>query len=92
MRGGRYSIPVKLIKEGTYRLVVKHAASAGQLAFKTKSKKVTVVDWQAGEGERGTKVLMLQRGLYRLGFSVPVTGYYDWLTFLLQLFVVLTTG
>jgi hypothetical protein len=78
--GGRYSIPVKLVKEGTYRLVVKHAASAGQVAFKTKSKKVTVVDWQAGEGERGTKVLMLQRGLYRLGFSVPVTGYYDWLT------------
>jgi hypothetical protein len=77
---GRYSIPVKLVKEGLFRLVVKHAGSGGQQAFKTKSKKVTVVDWQAGEGERGIKVLMLQRGLYRLGFSVPVTGYYDWLT------------
>jgi hypothetical protein len=77
---GRYSIPVKLVKEGLFRLVVKHAPSAGQAAFKTKSKRVTVVDWQAGEGERGIKVLMLQRGLYRLGFSVPVTGYYDWLT------------
>ena len=77
---GRYSIPVKLVKEGLFRLVVKHAGSPGQQPFKTKSKRVTVVDWQAGEGERGTKVLMLQRGLYRLGFSVPVTGYYDWLT------------
>ena len=77
---GRYSIPVKLVKTGRFRLVVKHAASAGQAAFKTRSKRVTVVDWQAGEGERGIKVLMLQRGLYRLGFSVPVTGYYDWLT------------
>jgi hypothetical protein len=79
-RGGRYSIPVQLVKTGRFRLVVKHAASAGQLAFKTKSKRVTVVDWQAGTGARGTKVLILQRGLHRLGFSVPVTGYYDWLT------------
>ncbi len=79
-RGGRYSIPVQLVKQGLFRLVVKHAGSPTQQAFKTKSKRITVVDWQAGEGERGTKVLMLQRGLYRLGFSVPVTGYYDWLT------------
>ena len=77
---GRYSIPVQLVKEGRFRLVVKHAASAGQHPFKTKSKRVTVVDWQAGTGARGTKVLILQRGLHRLGFSVPVTGYYDWLT------------
>jgi hypothetical protein len=77
---GRYSIPVQLVKEGRFRLVVKHAPSAGQQAFKTKSKRVSVVDWQAGAGARGTKVLILQRGLYRLGFSVPVTGYYDWLT------------
>ena len=39
-----------------------------------------VVDWQAGQGARGTKVLLLQRGLQRVGFAVPVTGYYDWLT------------
>jgi hypothetical protein len=79
-RGGRYSIPVQLVKQGRFRLVVKHAASPGQQAFKTKSKRVTVVDWQAGTGARGTKVLILQRGLHRLGYSVPVTGYYDWLT------------
>jgi hypothetical protein len=79
-RGGRYSIPVQLVKKGLFRLVVKHAGSPLQQAFKTKSKRVTVVDWQAGAGERGLKVLMLQRGLYRLGFSVPVTGNYDWLT------------
>jgi peptidoglycan hydrolase-like protein with peptidoglycan-binding domain len=68
------------VKKGLFRLVVKHAGSPLQQAFKTKSKRVTVVDWQAGAGERGLKVLMLQRGLYRLGFSVPVTGNYDWLT------------
>jgi L,D-transpeptidase catalytic domain/Putative peptidoglycan binding domain len=79
-RGGRYSIPVQLVKQGKFRLVVKHAGTPLQQKFKTKSKRVTVVDWQAGQGERGTKVLILQRGLYRLGFSVPVSGYYDWLT------------
>jgi L,D-transpeptidase catalytic domain/Putative peptidoglycan binding domain len=79
-RGGRYSIPVQLVKQGKFRLVVKHAGTPLQQKFKTKSKRVTVVDWQAGQGDRGTKVLILQRGLYRLGFSVPVTGYYDWLT------------
>jgi lipoprotein-anchoring transpeptidase ErfK/SrfK len=78
--GGRYRVPVQLVKQGLFRLVVKHAGSPGQQAFKTKSKRVTVVDWQAGQGERGTKVLMLQRGLYRLGFAVPVTGSFDWLT------------
>ena len=41
---------------------------------------MTVVDWQAGQGDRGTKVLLLQRGLLKVGYAVPVTGYYDWLT------------
>ena len=77
---GRYSIAVKLANAGNYRLVVRHAGSAAQAAFRTPSKKVTVVDWQAGAEERGLKVLLLQRGLYKLGFATPVTGYYDWLT------------
>jgi peptidoglycan hydrolase-like protein with peptidoglycan-binding domain len=76
-RGGRYSIPVQLVKKGLFRLVVKHAGSPLQQAFKTKSKRVTVVDWQAGAGERGVKVLLLQRALLKLGFATPVTGYYD---------------
>jgi L,D-transpeptidase catalytic domain/Putative peptidoglycan binding domain len=77
---GRYSIPVKLEKLGRFRLVVKHAGTPAQQAFRSRTKRVTVVDWQAGAGERGVKVLLLQRGLYRLGYSVPVTGNYDSLT------------
>jgi peptidoglycan hydrolase-like protein with peptidoglycan-binding domain len=38
---------------------------------------LSVVDWQAGAGERGVKVLLLQRALLKLGFATPVTGYYD---------------
>jgi lipoprotein-anchoring transpeptidase ErfK/SrfK len=79
-RGGRYRIPVKLAKAGLFRLVVKHAGTPAQQAFRSRSKRVTVVDWQAGAGDRGLKVLLLQRGLHKLGYSVPVTGHYDWLT------------
>ena len=32
---------------------------------------------RAGQGSRGTKVLLLQRGLRRLGFAVPVSGRYE---------------
>jgi peptidoglycan hydrolase-like protein with peptidoglycan-binding domain len=79
-RRGRFSIPVKLAKTGRFKLFVKHARTAGQVAFRSRAERVTVVDWQAGQGERGLKVLLLQRGLHKLGFAVPVTGYYDWLT------------
>ncbi len=79
-RKGRYRIPVKLAKNGLFRLNVVHAASPTQAAFRTRSKRVKVVDWQAGQGARGTKVLLLQRGLERVGFAVPVTGNYDSLT------------
>jgi hypothetical protein len=38
------------------------------------------VEWEAGAGSRGVKVLLLQRGLLKLGFATPVTGYFDGLT------------
>jgi peptidoglycan hydrolase-like protein with peptidoglycan-binding domain len=79
-RRGRFSIAVKLAKAGHFKLFVKHARTTDQVAFRSRARKVTVVDWRAGDGERGLKVLLLQRGLHKLGFAVPVTGYYDWLT------------
>jgi L,D-transpeptidase catalytic domain/Putative peptidoglycan binding domain len=79
-RKGSYRMKVKLAKNGLFRLFVKHQASAGQKQFRTRNQRVTVVDWQAGQGQKGTKVLLLQRGLKQVGFSVPVTGYYDALT------------
>ena len=79
-RKGSYRTPVKLAKKGLFRLYVSHAGTRAQKAFRTRNKRVTVVDWQAGQGDRGTKVLLLQRGLLKVGYAVPVTGYYDWLT------------
>jgi hypothetical protein len=79
-RRGRYEFRFKVGNAGPVRLLVKHRASAGQAAFRTRSETIQVVDWQAGQGERGVKITLLQRGLLKLGFATPVTGYFDSLT------------
>jgi L,D-transpeptidase catalytic domain/Putative peptidoglycan binding domain len=75
--GGRFVFRFKVGNRGRVRLVIKHAASPLQAAFRARAKRLSVVDWQAGAGERGVKVLMLQRALRSEGFATPVTGYYD---------------
>jgi hypothetical protein len=75
--GGRFEFRFKVGKAGRVRLVIKHAASVRQAAFRVRPQLITVVDWQAGAGERGVKVLLLQRALLSEGFTTPVTGYYD---------------
>jgi peptidoglycan hydrolase-like protein with peptidoglycan-binding domain len=75
--GGRFEFTFKVGKPGPVRLVVKHRRSAAQQAFRTERQTIQVVDWQAGVGERGRKVLLLQRALIKEGFATPVSGYYD---------------
>jgi peptidoglycan hydrolase-like protein with peptidoglycan-binding domain len=75
--GGRFTFRFKVGNPGRVRLVMKHAASPVQVAFRAGPKRLRVVDWQAGAGERGAKVLLLQRALLSEGFAAPVTGYYD---------------
>jgi L,D-transpeptidase catalytic domain/Putative peptidoglycan binding domain len=77
---GKYQFRFRAGNSGRVRLVVKHKRSAVQEAFRTRSEAIDVVDWQAGAGTRGVKVLLLQRGLLSLGFATPVTGYFDGLT------------
>ena len=77
---GRYEFRFKVGNPGSVRLVVKHRASNGQVAFRTRGETIQVVNWQAGQGARGAKVTLLQRGLLKLGFATPVTGYFDSLT------------
>jgi peptidoglycan hydrolase-like protein with peptidoglycan-binding domain len=77
---GRYEFRFKVGNAGPVRLVVKHRASGAQQAFRTRNETIQVVSWSAGQGERGTKVTLLQRGLAKLGFATPVTGYFDSLT------------
>ena len=75
--GGRFEFRFKVGGPGRLRLVIKHRASVLQAAFRTRGRTITVVDWRAGAGERGVKVLLLQRALLSQGFATPVTGYYD---------------
>jgi hypothetical protein len=75
--GGRFQFRLKVSRPGRIKLVLKHAASPAQVAFRAESATVNVVDWQAGAGQRGVKVLLLQRQLLAEGFSTPLTGYYD---------------
>ena len=79
-RRGRYEFRFKVGKPGPVRLVVKHKASDRQAAFRTRGETIQVVEWEAGQGARGVKVTLLQRGLLKLGFATPVTGYFDSLT------------
>jgi L,D-transpeptidase catalytic domain/Putative peptidoglycan binding domain len=78
--GGRFQFRFKVGKPGLLRLVVTHAASDEQLAFRARAKRVRVVRWRAGVGARGVRVLLLQRALKRLGFATPVSGRFDGLT------------
>ena len=79
-RRGRYEFRFKVGNPSAVRLVVKHRGNGKQEAFRTRIETIQVVDWDAGQGARGLKVLLLQRGLLRLGFATPVTGYFDGLT------------
>ena len=75
--GGRFEFRFQVGNPGRLRIVIKHAASALQQAFRSRDRGLTVVDWQAGAGEGGPKVMLLQRALAEQHFSVPVSGYYD---------------
>ena len=78
--GGRFEFRFKVGNPGRLRLVVRHAASANQVAFGARAKRIEVVRWRAGLGAAGVQVLLLQRALHRLGFATPVTGRFDALT------------
>jgi len=74
---GRYSMRFKAPGAGFLRLVVKHAASPQQQAFRAKGRRIQVVRWTAGAGASGTRVILLQRTMRSLGYAIPVTGHYD---------------
>jgi len=76
-RGGKVSFRFKTRRQGLRRLVVRHVATAQQAAFSSRAARIKTVVLKAGHGSRGTKVLLLQRGLRKLGFRVPVSGDYQ---------------
>ena len=75
--GGRVSFRFETKRRGVLRLVLRHAATAQQAAFASRAVRIKAVVLRAGKGSRGTKVVLLQRGLKKLGFAVPVNGVYE---------------
>jgi hypothetical protein len=76
-RGGRFVVRFKVRRQGQLRIIARHRATPQQAAFRSRSRRVKVVRWHAGEGASGTHVLILQRLLRSLGYPSPVTGGYD---------------
>jgi L,D-transpeptidase catalytic domain len=75
-RGGRFVFRFRARRRGTLRLVARHAATPQQAAFRARDRLVRVVRWSAGGGARGTRVVLLQRGLRALGYPAPLSGHY----------------
>lgn len=73
---GRVRARIRPRRSGLLKIGFRHAATPRQKVFSSRTRKVKVVSLRAGQGSRGTKVLLLQRGLHALGFAVPRTGVY----------------
>jgi hypothetical protein len=75
--GGRYSVRFATRRRGRMRLVVKHAATPQQKAFRSGSKRIEIVLWRAAPGNRGVRVLLMQRRLQELGYSTSLGGVFE---------------
>lgn len=76
-RDGRFAFDVKIRRKGVHKLRLRHRASSAQRAFRSRPVRLKAVALQNGYGADGIGVLLLQRGLKRLGFAVPAHGSYD---------------
>ena len=76
-RGGSVKFRFRTRRQGVLRIRIRHKATPAQKAFRSRSVRLKAVVLRAGQGARGTHVLILQRALKDLGFAIPVTGYYD---------------
>ena len=74
---GRAVFRLKAKRSGKFRLRAAHRATAEQRAFRSKAARLMAGKFRAGYGSTGAKVILLQRGLKKLGFAVGVTGVYD---------------
>jgi L,D-transpeptidase catalytic domain/Putative peptidoglycan binding domain len=74
---GKVVFEFKARRKGVYKARIRHRGSTEQKPFKSNAFRFKAVVLSAGEGARGTAVLLLQRGLHQLGYAAPVTGYYD---------------
>ena len=75
-RGGVATFRIRATRRGRFSVRLAHRATAQQEGFRSNWKRMKAVRFRAGEGARGTHVLLLQRRMRRMGFAVPVSGSY----------------
>jgi hypothetical protein len=73
---GRAVFGVKTRRSGVLGLRVVHVATDKWQAFASKAVRVRALNTSAGSGARGTKVVLLQRGLRKLGYAVSLDGFF----------------
>jgi hypothetical protein len=71
---GKAVFRLKTRRSGVLKLRVVHKATDKLKAFASRSVRVKAINTSAGTGARGTKVVLLQRGLRQLGYAVPRDG------------------
>lgn len=76
-RGGRVNLRFAVKRSGRLALRARHRATPEQRAFTSRIVRLQAGAFQAGAGARGLKVLLLQRSLKRMGFALPVSGFFD---------------
>jgi L,D-transpeptidase-like protein/putative peptidoglycan binding protein len=76
-KGGYFVVRFRAGRRGVVRVQAGHRATAQQKAFRARGRRFKIVVLRAGQGAHGTHVLLLQRGLRRLGYATPVTGLFD---------------
>jgi lipoprotein-anchoring transpeptidase ErfK/SrfK len=75
---GKFAFRFVARRRGSYVVVAHHAATPQQRAFSGRlGKRIRAVILSAGLGSRGTKVVLLQRGLRSLGYLTPLSGGFD---------------
>lgn len=74
---GKVVFKLKMRRKGVFALRIVHGRTDEQQRFRSRRLRVRAVATSASEGASGARVLILQRGLRRLGFAVGVTGRYD---------------
>jgi hypothetical protein len=74
---GRAVFRFKASRRGRLGVRVRHRATPEQAAFRSEGLRLRSVAFRAGVGASGVRVLLLQRGLQRMGFVTPVSGTFD---------------
>jgi hypothetical protein len=75
--GAKFSARFKAGRRGVYVVRARHDATPEMAKAVARARRARVLRPRAGQGSRGVKVRLLQRGLRSLGYLAPVSGRFD---------------